>query len=104
MVGSPGVFASYPIPVRQADALLSASFISLLPPCLCRVASPSLDRADSGLSPPITRALLGAPIKKETVFRTVSFPGFGRGGGIRTRDPLHPMQVRCQAALRPEHT
>lgn len=31
------------------------------------------------------------------------FPGIsGRGGGIRTRDPLHPMQVRYQAALRPE--
>ena len=26
----------------------------------------------------------------------------GRGGGIRTRDPLHPMQVRYQAALRPD--
>src|SRR5689334_2984371 len=25
----------------------------------------------------------------------------GRDGGIRTRDPLHPMQVRYQAALRP---
>ena len=25
---------------------------------------------------------------------------FGRNGGIRTRDPLHPMQVRYQAALR----
>ena len=24
---------------------------------------------------------------------------FGRRGGIRTRDPLHPMQVRYQAAL-----
>ena len=24
----------------------------------------------------------------------------GRNGGIRTRDPLHPMQVRYQAALR----
>ncbi len=24
---------------------------------------------------------------------------FGRLGGIRTRDPLHPMQVRYQAAL-----
>ena len=31
-----------------------------------------------------------------------SFPIFGRGGGIRTRDPLHPMQVRYQAALRPD--
>jgi hypothetical protein len=27
---------------------------------------------------------------------------FGRGGGIRTRDPLHPMQVRYQAAPRPD--
>ena len=27
---------------------------------------------------------------------------FGRGGEIRTRDHLHPMQVRYQAALRPE--
>ena len=26
----------------------------------------------------------------------------GRGGVIRTRDPLHPMQVRYQAALRPD--
>src|SRR5258708_38761704 len=28
--------------------------------------------------------------------------GIGRGGEIRTRDHLHPMQVRYQAALRPE--
>ncbi len=27
---------------------------------------------------------------------------FGRGGGIRTRDPLRPRQVRYQAALRPD--
>ncbi len=27
---------------------------------------------------------------------------FGRDGGIRTHDPLHPMQVRYQAALRPD--
>ncbi len=26
----------------------------------------------------------------------------GRDGVIRTHDPLHPMQVRYQAALRPE--
>ena len=26
----------------------------------------------------------------------------GRGGGIRTRDPLLPKQMRYQAALRPE--
>ena len=28
----------------------------------------------------------------------------GRDGGIRTHDPLHPMQVRYLAALRPEWT
>ncbi len=27
----------------------------------------------------------------------------GRGGGIRTRDPLRPRQVRYQAALRPDN-
>jgi hypothetical protein len=27
---------------------------------------------------------------------------FGRGEKIRTSDPLHPMQVRYQAALRPD--
>ncbi len=26
----------------------------------------------------------------------------GRGGGIRTRDPLLPKQMRYQAALRPD--
>ncbi len=29
--------------------------------------------------------------------------GNGRGGGIRTRDPLRPRQVRYQAALRPDY-
>ncbi len=33
---------------------------------------------------------------------TNALPVHGRGGGIRTRDPLHPMQVRYQAALHPE--
>jgi hypothetical protein len=32
----------------------------------------------------------------------ISFNIFGRGGEIRTPDPLHPMQVRYQAALRPD--
>lgn len=27
---------------------------------------------------------------------------YGRDGVIRTHDPLHPMQVRYQAALRPD--
>ncbi len=30
------------------------------------------------------------------------FEFFGRGEMIRTSDPLHPMQVRYQAALRPD--
>ena len=32
----------------------------------------------------------------------LTLESLGRGGGIRTRDPLHPMQVRYQAALRPD--
>jgi hypothetical protein len=32
----------------------------------------------------------------------ISFNIFGRGEKIRTSDPLHPMQVRYQAALRPD--
>jgi hypothetical protein len=35
------------------------------------------------------------------VFLTGSFRN-GRGEKIRTSDPLHPMQVRYQAALRPD--
>ena len=34
------------------------------------------------------------------MFETQGF--FGRGEKIRTSDPLHPMQVRYQAALRPD--
>ena len=34
-------------------------------------------------------------------FRSL-FDSIGRGGEIRTLDPLHPMQVRYQAALRPD--
>ena len=42
-------------------------------------------------------------IKNPTAAKWLDFLGiFGRGGGIRTRDPLHPMQVRYQAALRPD--
>lgn len=36
------------------------------------------------------------PLFSDRVFR------FGRDGVIRTLDPLHPMQVRYQAALRPD--
>ena len=31
-----------------------------------------------------------------------SFLKFGRGERIRTSDPVHPMHVRYQAALRPD--
>ena len=31
-------------------------------------------------------------------------PNIGRGEVIRTLDPLHPMQVRYQAALRPDRS
>ena len=45
----------------------------------------------------------GAQIAKSPVpFGTGLVLIFGRGGGIRTRDPLHPMQVRYQAALHPD--
>jgi hypothetical protein len=33
---------------------------------------------------------------------TVPFLQSGRGGGIRTRDPLRPRQVRYQTALHPD--
>ena len=41
-----------------------------------------------------TKGLVGANL--------LTLVNFGRGGGIRTRDPLHPMQVRYQAALHAE--
>lgn len=43
----------------------------------------------------------GREKKNKATFVTL-FLRIGRGGGIRTRDPLHPMQVRYQAALRPD--
>jgi hypothetical protein len=40
--------------------------------------------------------------KRVSSYRLETLGITGRGGGIRTRDPLHPMQVRYQAALRPD--
>jgi len=40
--------------------------------------------------------------KRLATFLLQVFVTTGRGGEIRTPDPLHPMQVRYQAALRPE--
>ena len=44
------------------------------------------------------------PGKKKSSHRHVTgfLEVFGRDGVIRTLDPLHPMQVRYQAALRPD--
>jgi hypothetical protein len=44
----------------------------------------------------------GRQTQKKTGSEAGSGYSIGRGGGIRTRDPLHPMQVRYQAALRPD--
>ena len=42
--------------------------------------------------------------KKRLVIYTNRPEFFGRGEKIRTSDPLHPMEVRYQAALRPDET
>lgn len=43
--------------------------------------------------------------KNPATAKWLDFLGFfGRDGVIRTLDPLHPMQVRYQAALRPDCT
>ena len=48
--------------------------------------------------------IAGSRRKKGQRNDSVSLVFFGRGEKIRTSDPLHPMQVRYQAALRPEQT
>ncbi len=45
--------------------------------------------------------MLGAQSKKP-IPKDWLLTFFGRGGGIRTHDPLLPKQMRYQAALRPE--
>ncbi len=55
------------------------------------------------IQPTPTRYLEEGRLKRKETGKAVSYSEFnGRGGGIRTRDPLHPMQVRYQAALRPD--
>ena len=41
-----------------------------------------------------------APMKKPAAFACNRLINNGRSGGIRTRDPLLPKQMRYQAALR----
>ena len=49
------------------------------------------------------RVVEAAPKSKRPVRRLASMlDSLGRGERIRTSDPLHPMQVRYQAALRPD--
>ena len=46
---------------------------------------------------------LRRPVLYPVELRALTYRAFsGRGGGIRTRDPLIPNQVRYQAALRPD--
>jgi hypothetical protein len=35
--------------------------------------------------------------------KSINFHFIGRNGEIRTHDPLHPIQVRYQTALRPDY-
>jgi hypothetical protein len=48
------------------------------------------------------RKILIWQIKKDYRYKAIILLFFGRDGVIRTHDPLHPMQVRYQAALRPD--
>ena len=61
--------------------------------------------ATSGIYPPLNSNLSRQKEKWASSFvraNPLIHDAFsGRDGGIRTRDPLHPMQVRYQAALRP---
>ena len=61
------------------------------------------------LSPPARRLAENKAAKRvpqsqtgQSLVETDPLIRYGRGGGIRTRDPLHPMQVRYQAALHPD--
>jgi hypothetical protein len=51
-----------------------------------------------------TKLFPSAPEKTKGLARknVLTLVILGRDGGIRTRDPLHPMQVRYQAALHPD--
>ncbi len=48
------------------------------------------------------RLFLDAHEKGLALTQVLALVSTGRRGGIRTRDPLHPMQVRYQAALHAE--
>ena len=45
---------------------------------------------------------MGYPCVLETITNILFLGDFGRGGRIRTADPLLPKQMRYQAALHPD--
>ena len=55
-------------------------------------------RMATGATRPSAGAKKKAPHTVWSLFLNIN----GRGGGIRTRDPLLPKQMRYQAALRPD--
>ena len=55
-----------------------------------------------GLEPPTCCLEGSCSIQLSYGHLRVILKGIGRGGGIRTHDPLLPKQMRYQAALRPD--
>jgi len=68
-------------------------------PAGLRSTQPAKDRLGRGLGPTERRK---AGERDDQDRARFSRGGNGRGDKIRTCDPLHPMQVRYQAALRPD--
>src|SRR5690606_27366293 len=59
----------------------------------------------NGMHPTLRTAASAVFVQRATGHAVIALDEggiFGRGGGIRTRDPLLPKQMRYQAALRPE--
>src|SRR5690606_38288075 len=75
--------------------------------CSCRLVvaigpaptTPTMSRWCSNQLSYAPKVVCGAPD-----WKAVATQINGRRGGIRTRDPLHPMQVRYQAALHADKT
>ena len=64
----------------------------------------SMPRPTAGRAQRVAAAPPSGAHKREGPTRKRADPidSYGRGEKIRTSDPLHPMQVRYQAALRPD--
>ena len=102
--------ASYPVPVRRLTGSFHASFSVRLTTNALRFPSvPATRFREDFHLQVIAHAGPTTDQTGEPVRRTLPFPNrlsFGyltnRDGGIRTRDPLNPIQVRYRTALRPE--